>query len=154
MTSTSGRRTLRPAGRSRRLGASEIAAYCGSKPGTSATRPFGPEPLVFKVARKMFALLGRRGGQAAVSLKCDPDRALLLRASFAAITPGYHLNKEHWNTLALDGSLPAQLVEEQIDHSYELVARTLRRADRERLTSAASTRPPRRRPGGRKKSAR
>ncbi len=107
--------------------AARVAAYCGSRPGAIATRPFGPEPLVFKAAGKMFALLGERHGQAVVSLKCDPVRASLLRASFAAITPGYHLNKEHWNTLALDGSLPAPLVEELVDHSYELVTRPSKR---------------------------
>jgi predicted DNA-binding protein (MmcQ/YjbR family) len=110
-----------------RSGSAEVAAYCGSRPGATATRPFGPEPLVFKVAGKMFALLGELNGQAVVSLKCDPDRASVLRASFAAITPGYHLNKEHWNTLVLDGSLPAPLIEELIDHSFDLVTRGPRR---------------------------
>ena len=109
-----------------RPGAAEVAAYCGSKPGATATRPFGPEPLVFKVSGKMFALLGQRHGQAVVSLKCEPDRAALLRASFPAITQGYHLNKEHWNTLALDGSLPPPLIAELVDHSYELVTASRR----------------------------
>lgn len=117
--------------RTRALGSAEVAAYCGSRPGASACRPFGPEPLVFKAAGKMFALLGDREGQAAVSLKADPDRSALLRRSFSAITPGYHLNKEHWNTVRLDGTVPAALVTELIDHSYDLVTRKLRPARRQ-----------------------
>lgn len=125
----------------------QVAAYCRSRPGAVATRPFGPEPLVFKAAGKMFALVGRRSGQSAVSVKCDPDRSLLLRSSFAAITPGYHLNKEHWNTLALDGSLPAQLVKELIDHSHELVTRSARKPGRSPAPRPARKRPPRPRSG-------
>jgi predicted DNA-binding protein (MmcQ/YjbR family) len=122
----------------RKLGSEELSAYCGSRPGALATRPFGPEPLVFKVAGRMFALLGDRDGQEAVSLKCAPERSALLRTSYPAITPGYHLNKEHWNTVVLDGTVPDDLVRELIDHSYELVSRAKLRAKKRR--------PPRRRP--------
>jgi predicted DNA-binding protein (MmcQ/YjbR family) len=100
----------------------DVEAYCDEKPGSARSRPFGPEPLVFKVKGKMFALLlRRRDAPAIVNLKCDPERALMLRASFPAITPGYHANKVHWNSLLLDGSLPGPLVTELIDHSYDLV---------------------------------
>ena len=108
--------------RMRILRLAEIADYCGSKPGSSSGRPFGPGPLVFKVAGKMFALLGHLDGKEVVSLKCDPDRSSVLRTSFRAIVPGYHLNKEHWNTVVLDGSVPPPLVTELIDHSYDLAA--------------------------------
>ena len=100
-----------------------IASYCDSKPGSAGTRPFGPEPLVFKAAGKMFALLGHLDGNEVVSLKCDPDRSAVLRTSFRAIVPGYHLNKEHWNTVVLDGSVPPPLVTELIDHSFDLATR-------------------------------
>lgn len=109
----------RPRGTSR----AAIERYCLARPGATATRPFGPEPLVFKAGGKMFALLGEHDDQPVVSLKCDPDRALVLRTSYAAITPGYHLNKEHWNTVVLDGTVPAALVRELIDHAHELVTR-------------------------------
>ena len=101
----------------------DITAYCSSRPGSACSTPFGPEPLVFKVAGKMFALVGHLDGKEVVSLKCHPDRSSVLRTSFDAIVPGYHLNKQHWNTLVLDGSLPAPLVTELIDHSYDLVSR-------------------------------
>jgi predicted DNA-binding protein (MmcQ/YjbR family) len=106
-----------------RVGLAEVTAYCRSRPGASATTPFGPSPLVFKAAGRMFALIGHHDERPVISLKADPERSLLLRTSFAAITPGYHLNKEHWNTLVLDGSLPASLVTELIDHSHDLVVR-------------------------------
>jgi predicted DNA-binding protein (MmcQ/YjbR family) len=108
------------AARKPRLTLAKIAAYCDTKSGAVRTTPFGPEPLVFKVAGRMFALLGHLDGNEVVSLKCDPERSAVLRASYDAIVPGYHLNKEHWNTLILDGSLPPPLVTELIDHSYEL----------------------------------
>lgn len=109
------------------LSLTEVAAYCDSKPGSSRTWPFGPSPLVFKAAGKMFALLGHLEGMEVVSLKCDPERSIVLRASFGAIVPGYHLNKAHWNTLYLDGSLPPSLVHELIDHAIDLVVGSPRR---------------------------
>jgi predicted DNA-binding protein (MmcQ/YjbR family) len=125
----------------RRAGSSEVEAYCRSKPAITASTPFGPEPLVFKVAGKMFALLGHLDGQPVVSLKCDPEQSLTLRATFPAITPGYHLNKRHWNTLTLDGSLPAALVIDLIDHAYELVAAAANPPAKKRSPTAAAKRP-------------
>jgi predicted DNA-binding protein (MmcQ/YjbR family) len=107
--------------RRKHLSLVEVAAHCLAKPKAVRTRPFGPEPLVFKVSKKMFALLGHLNGNEIVSVKCDPERSTTLRTSFAAIVPGYHLNKEHWNTLVLDGSLATSLVLELVDHSYDLV---------------------------------
>ena len=92
-----------------------------SKPGTEETLPFGPDTLVYKVGGKMFALTSPDDFPPALNLKCDPARALELRDAHPAIAPGYHMNKRHWNTLTLDGSVPAKLVRELIDHSYELV---------------------------------
>jgi predicted DNA-binding protein (MmcQ/YjbR family) len=84
---------------------------------------------------KMFALISENEYPLRINLKCDPDDALALRAGYPAIIPGYHMNKRHWNTLVLDGSLPDELVAELIDHSYILVVKRLRKAQKESLAS-------------------
>jgi predicted DNA-binding protein (MmcQ/YjbR family) len=101
----------------------DLIAHCLSKPGAEETTPFGPETLVYKVGGKIFALTSPDEFPPRVNLKCDPERALELRDQYEAISPGYHMNKRHWNTLILDGSLPDPLVRELIDHSYLLVAK-------------------------------
>jgi predicted DNA-binding protein (MmcQ/YjbR family) len=106
-----------------------------SKPEAEETYPFGQETLVARVAGKMFALLAPDNAPARLSLKCDPDRGELLRAEYAAIQPGYHLNKRHWVTLTLDDSLDPALVQDLLDESYRLVVRCLPRATRVRLMS-------------------
>jgi predicted DNA-binding protein (MmcQ/YjbR family) len=103
----------------------EVIARFLSKPGAEETTPFGPDVLVYKVGGKMFGLSAPGEFPARVNLKCDPERSLELREEFAGIIPGYHMNKRHWNTLILDGSLPSLLVAQLIDHSYELVAASL-----------------------------
>src|SRR3954451_23234620 len=103
------------------MDASELRLWCLKQTGAVEEFPFGPEHSVFKVAGKMFALSALDRSPLEVSLKCGPDLALHLRASYPAIRPGYHLNKRHWNTLTLDGSLPEQLVRDLIEDSYELV---------------------------------
>jgi predicted DNA-binding protein (MmcQ/YjbR family) len=108
-----------------------------AKPGAEETNPFGPDSLVYKVAGKMFALASPDAFPSSINLKCDPDRAELLRAEHPAITPGYHMSKRHWNTVVLDGSLPSSLVRELIDHSYDLVVAGLTKAERARLTEEA-----------------
>lgn len=95
--------------------------------------PFGPEVLVYKVLGKMFATLGFEDEVGRMNLKCDPDRALELRDEHDAILPGYHMNKKHWNTLVLDGSLPGKLVEELVDHSYDRVVRGMTKKMRAQL---------------------
>ncbi len=108
-----------------------------ARPGTTEETPFGPEVLVYKVAGKMFATLGvhEATDTARMNLKCDPDRAEQLRGEYEGILPGYHMNKRHWNTLVLDGGLPRALVEELVEHSWQLVVAGLPRAARERLLS-------------------
>jgi predicted DNA-binding protein (MmcQ/YjbR family) len=101
-----------------------------SKPGAEETTPFGPDVLVYKVAGKMFALTQPDEFPARINLKCDPERAVILREEHAAVTPGYHMNKRHWNTLVLNGSLSSKLVSELIDHSYELVVASLPKKQR------------------------
>jgi predicted DNA-binding protein (MmcQ/YjbR family) len=106
-----------------------VAAYCLGKPGASENYPFGPEVTVFKVAGKMFALTPADEQPRTINLKCDPVRAQILRQEYPEITPGYHMNKTHWNTLDLTGNLPDDLVKELIDHSYELVMPKRRRIE-------------------------
>lgn len=101
-----------------------------SKPGVEESCPFGPDVLVYKVGGKIFALTMPDEFPARINLKCDPERSLVLRDEHEAILPGYHMNKRHGNTLVLDGSLPSKLVEELIDHSYQLVAASLPRPKR------------------------
>ena len=110
-----------------------VIAECLARPGSTEDYPFGDEVAVFKVAGRMFALVPFGPPPGSVSLKCDPDLAVGLRARYAAITPGYHLNKRHWNTVALDGSVPDEELTELIDHSYGLVVARLTRAQRNEL---------------------
>jgi predicted DNA-binding protein (MmcQ/YjbR family) len=98
-----------------------------AQPGAELTHPFGPDADVYKVNARIFAIVSRDEAPMRISLKCDPDLAEALRSSHAAVTPGYHLSKRHWNTVALDGSVPDDEVLGMIDHSYELVARQRRR---------------------------
>jgi predicted DNA-binding protein (MmcQ/YjbR family) len=111
----------------------EMMAACLAKPGSREEYPFGDEVAVFKVAGRMFALVPLGASPASISLKCDPDLALGLRARYAAITAGYHLNKRHWNTVELDGSVPDEELLDLIDHSYDLVVARLTRAQRSSL---------------------
>jgi predicted DNA-binding protein (MmcQ/YjbR family) len=112
-----------------------VIAECLAKAGSAEEYPFGDEVAVFKVAGRMFALVPLGSPPGSISLKCDPDLAAGLRARYAGVTPGYHLNKRHWNTVALDGSLPDEELLELIDHSYELVVARLTRAQRNELTA-------------------
>lgn len=98
-----------------------VEACCASKPDTVLTTPFGPTPHVYKTAGKMFALCGHLAGEEVVSLKCDPERSAMLRLTFPAITAGYHLHKEHWNTIKLDGSVPAALIRELVAHAHDVI---------------------------------
>ncbi|MEK6255790.1 MAG: MmcQ/YjbR family DNA-binding protein [Chloroflexota bacterium] len=108
-------------------------AYCESKPGVTAGYPFGEGALVFKVMSKMFVLISENENPLRMNLKCDPDDAQALRAEHTAIIPGFHMNKKHWNTIVLNGSLQGELVAEMIDHSYDLVVAKLKRAEKEDL---------------------
>jgi predicted DNA-binding protein (MmcQ/YjbR family) len=107
--------------------------YLLSRPGAVATRPFGPQPLVVKVGGKIFALVAEDSTPPQVSLKCEPAHAQFLRDSFPAVQPGYHLNKEHWNTVTLDGSIAEDGICAMIDESYRLVVGGLSKAAQRRL---------------------
>ena len=96
--------------------------YCLSKPGAEETLPFGPDTLVFKVNNKIFLLVGLDSADLRFNVKCDPDKAIELRDEYACVLPGFHMNKKHWNTVVVDGSVSNALLKEWIDHSYSLVA--------------------------------
>lgn len=117
----------------------EAIAHCLSLPGAVEETPFGPEVLVYKVGGKMFALTDPGDVPPSINLKCDPERALTLRDRYRSIQPGYHMNKRHWNTVALGGSLPDGLVRELIDHSYALVVAGLSAKERARLSTGSAT---------------
>lgn len=104
--------------------------YFLSRPEAWLDYPFGPDVCVFKIRKKMFGTLGWEADLARINLKCDPEQAIMLRDVFDAVLPGYHMNKTHWNTVLLDGSLPAGEIERMIDLSYALVTRSLPKAER------------------------
>lgn len=112
----------------------DIRIYCLSKPAVTEAFPFDEVTLVFKVKNKIFAFLSLDGDHG-ISLKCDPERAVELREQFPSITPGYHLNKQHWNSLAIDGSLTSSFLKELIDHSYQLIIESLPRKLKEELNN-------------------
>ncbi|MEZ4646101.1 MAG: MmcQ/YjbR family DNA-binding protein [Chloroflexota bacterium] len=116
---------------------SALHAYLLAKPGTTEERPFGPETAVFKVMGKMFALVPD-DSPLRINLKCDPNDALFLRDIYTAVQPGYHMNKRHWNTVIYDGSIPLDVFHSMIDDSYDLVVKTLRKADREKLAAQSA----------------
>jgi predicted DNA-binding protein (MmcQ/YjbR family) len=110
-----------------------LSAHLAALPGAFEDRPFGPGVQVFKIAGRMFAILGHRNGHLAVSLKCDPFLSEVLRAEHACITPGYHLNKRHWITIEIDGSLGDHEILGLVEHSYDRVRTRLTNAERAAL---------------------
>ena len=115
------------------MDAAELRRWCLVQSGVVEDFPFGPEHSVFKVGGKMFALSTLERTPLEVSVKCEPELALQLRDTYTAIRPGYHLNKRHWNTITLDGSLSDQLVLELIADSYDLVVSALPKRTRDEL---------------------
>ena len=103
----------------------ELRTYCLAKPGVEECFPFDEVTLVFKVAGKMFLLTSLDEVPLSINIKARPEIAIEQRERYAAVTPGYHMNKKHWNTIVLDGSFRNALLKEWIDDSYELVASSL-----------------------------
>ena len=99
--------------------------YCLSKKYVTESFPFDEVTLVFKVANKMFALSGLEHHPSTVNLKCDPEKAIELRAQYSDVIEGFHMSKKHWNTITIEGNLSNKLIEELIDHSYNLVVNGL-----------------------------
>lgn len=100
----------------------EVEEYVLSMPNAKLDYPFGEDVAVYKVNDKMFALISEKKVPVQISLKCDPNLAVVLREKYDEVMPGYHLNKKHWNTLVLTGQMPWDEVKDLIRHSYDLVA--------------------------------
>jgi predicted DNA-binding protein (MmcQ/YjbR family) len=109
--------------------------YCLNKKGVTESFPFGGDTLVFKVMNKMFALTGLDSYPPTVNLKCDPQRAIELREQYSEIIGGFHMSKVHWNTVSIESDLEESLIKELIDHSYDLVAKSLKKTEKEILES-------------------
>lgn len=107
--------------------------YCLAKPGVTEDFPFDEKTLVFKVCGKMFALVDVDFFES-VNLKCDPEKALELRASYPGIKPGYHMNKKHWNTVENDGSIEDEFLLQMTDESYDLVVQKLTKKEKSMLS--------------------
>jgi predicted DNA-binding protein (MmcQ/YjbR family) len=121
----------------------QFREYCLSKPRATEGTSFGPDVLVFKVGGKMFALAVFDEMPTTVNLKCDPDWALDLRDRYEQVRPGYHKSKKHWNTVEIDTGIPDADLRRMIDHSYELVVKSLPKtagANQRRLRRARSSR--------------
>jgi predicted DNA-binding protein (MmcQ/YjbR family) len=119
------------------MDATDLRRCCLRHPGAIEDFPFGPEHSVFKVGGKIFAISALDRVPLDVSVKCEPELAVDLRNTYPAIRPGYHLNKRHWNTITVDGSLPDQLVRDLVEDSYDLVVSALPKRVRRELGSTA-----------------
>jgi predicted DNA-binding protein (MmcQ/YjbR family) len=104
----------------RNMDIESLREYCISKKNSTESFPFGEDTLVFKSNGKIFALVNLNG-DLSINLKCDPAFALELRERYSSVKPGYHMNKKHWNTINLDGTVPDKEIQSWIDHSYELI---------------------------------
>ena len=112
----------------------ELRDYCISKKGVEETLPFGPETLVFKVMDKAFLLTGLDSTPLQFNVKCDPEKVFELREQHSCVLPGYHMNKKHWNTIIVDGSVSNKLLKEWITDSYNLVVSGLTKIQKQKLT--------------------
>ncbi|MCJ7696652.1 MAG: MmcQ/YjbR family DNA-binding protein [Anaerolineaceae bacterium] len=111
----------------------ELCDYLMAKKGTTKDMPFDTDSLCFRVGNKIFAIMSWQDDPIAISLKADPVEAVILRQEYPGITPGYHLNKRHWNTIVIDKHIPDGEIRSMIDHSYELVFKGLRKDDQQHI---------------------
>lgn len=102
-----------------------LREYCLSKKAVTEDFPFGATTLVFRVKEKIFLLVSLDADPLQFNAKCNPEKAIELREEYEAIQPGYHMNKKHWNTVVIDGSIPSKLIKEMIDDSYKLIVQAL-----------------------------
>jgi predicted DNA-binding protein (MmcQ/YjbR family) len=106
----------------------ELREYCVSKKGVEECFPFDETTLVFKVGGKMFLLADIDSKPLSFNVKCDPEKAISLREKYECVQPGFHMNKTHWNTVECDGTVNQKTLREWIDHSYELIVKSLPKA--------------------------
>ena len=119
------------------MNADAIREYCLKKKGKITEGfPFGEGVLVFKVNAKVFLLLLLDAHPLTMNLKCDPGLAIELRERYESVRPGYHMNKTHWNTIVLDGTIPQQEIRQMIDHSYEQIVLGMKKSERQKLLPA------------------
>jgi predicted DNA-binding protein (MmcQ/YjbR family) len=111
----------------------QICEYCLSKKGVTENFPFDEVTLVLKVMGKMFALVSLEEIPLRLNLKCEPEQAVELRERYESVLPGYHMNKKHWNTIIVDGSIRPNEIKSWIDDSYNLVVQGLKKSDRNKL---------------------
>ncbi len=111
----------------------QVREYCLGKKGVTEELPFNEESPVYKVMGKIF-LIASLNPPFSINLKCDPEKAVELRERYDAVTPGYHMNKLHWNTVEIEGTIKNKLIKEWIDHSYELVVKGLKKPLKEKLS--------------------
>lgn len=111
----------------------QIREYCLKKKGVTEEFPFDEETLVFKVAGKIFLLASLEAIPLQINLKCDPEKSIELREEYESIQPGYHMNKKHWNTIILNGTVPPNRFFEWIDDSYLLVVAGLKKSERKKF---------------------
>jgi predicted DNA-binding protein (MmcQ/YjbR family) len=98
-----------------------LKKFLFDKPGSKLEFPFGPDTLVFKVMGKMYTLVSWQADPLRISVKCDPEEAIILREKYSAIQPAYHMSKIHWNTITLDGTIPDEEIYAMINESFRLV---------------------------------
>lgn len=110
-----------------------ITNYCLSRKGAKEDFPFDEETLVFKVGGKIFVIIPLEKIPLQINLKCNPEKAIELRENFENVKPGWHMNKKHWNTITLDGTIRWSDLKDWIDHSYNEVFKGLKKSDRENI---------------------
>ena len=103
----------------------ELRDFCISKKAVEESTPFGPDTLVFKVVGKVFLIVGMDSQPLQFNVKCNPEKAIELREAYICVKPGFHMNKKHWNTIIVDGSVSDQLIESWINDSYNLIVSKL-----------------------------
>ncbi|HFS82371.1 MAG TPA: MmcQ/YjbR family DNA-binding protein [Epsilonproteobacteria bacterium] len=113
-----------------------LESWVLSKPGSGKSFPFGEEVAVYKVSHKIFAIVSLHDTPLRINLKAIPEEALVYRDIYPSVIPGYHMNKKHWNTVILDGTVPDEVVQEMVDTSYDLIVAKLTKREREALLKA------------------
>lgn len=112
-----------------------LRQHCLAKAGVEEGFPFGPDTLVFKAGGKLFLLAALDAVPLQFNVKCEPDNAVLLREQYPCVLPGYHMNKQHWNTVIVDGSVPDKILQQWIDESYTLIIDSLPKKRKQEILS-------------------